>query len=178
MIVASEQLIEAWRAEAGRAVRASNRPLDPTFAAPLAAAPREVVELVSLLSSSLSRAAGILLGSAANAIPGATKALEEGIANLTREIHAQQVADRAAEQAGDGGYVCPLPQIDGSPFRCGCPVADRCGEALAYTAGVNPGLVSAPGVEPHTDRVDADLEQVVEDDRATRGDDGCEGGTR
>lgn len=177
MIIASPPIIAKWREEAADALTAANRVSDPALLDTLVGAPRDVVELVITLSSALARVSGVLGATAERAVPSALEALEAGLANLAREVHAQE----SGEEAGEPGYVCPLPTLDGGAFRCGCPVADRCDPALAYACGLNPPAV---GASPNTqyvdaefrevrhDRLDADLEQVVEDDRTARGEDG------
>jgi hypothetical protein len=194
MIIASPPIIEQWRQEAAAAFTAANRPCDPALFDQLAAAPREVIELVAALSGSLARAAAMLRVSAESAVPSALEALQAGLANLTREVHAQQ--------AGEASYVCPMPTLDGGPFRCDCPVPDRCDPALAYASGMNPGMVDGEvdlehpnpdrrltfeqssrlieerysdaidllGKGGDPDQLDADLEQVAETDRAARDD--------
>ena len=153
MIVAPKDVVQQWQTEARRALAAAGRSAAPDLVAPLAGCPREVGELVVHLAESLTHAAGVLAASAVNATPGAPEAFREGLAVLAREIVAEQERDRA-DGSADPDAMCPLPQADGTPFRCGCGEEGRAACAtLAFDVGS--GELPVPDV-------------------AT--DDGCEGG--
>lgn len=157
MIIVPRPVVELWQAEAAAATAASQLPLQAPILDALAASSPTVGEVVVVMAEALARAAGVLYGSATNATPGAPELFAEGLDQLARAVAAEQAADLAAEGRGEPGHLCPLPEQDGSPFRCGCgPESRRACEAAARHAG----------------------ETAAGADVAPAGDDGCEGGPR
>jgi hypothetical protein len=157
MIIAPAEVVATWRREAGRAVQAARTPHDPAVLAGLADAPPALGEWISHLTETLSHLGGTLLASAVQAVPGAPQMFYDGLTRLANEVARQQAEDLDAQARGEPGYVCPLPQIDGQPFRCGCPAGVRCHPSMGFAAGLRPDLVGDGDGEPC-------------------GDDGCEGG--
>lgn len=144
MIIAPSATVSAWRNESGRLLAASATP----------GLPAAVVEV-------LTHASRILMASAINAAAGGPEVFAAGLAELAKEVVAEQERDLAREAAGEPGGRCPIPEPAGGPRRCGCGPEGRAGCAkVAREIGENPGRVGGS--------LAADLDALVADDQARR----------
>lgn len=146
MIVAPERVIATWHELAYHAAAAATPPPGvPGALSALEALSPDMAAWVEDMRDTLVRVAGALLASAAAAstpVDAKTATFFTGLRKLALEVAREQEADLAREAAGEAGSACPLPQVNGDPFRCGCGPEGRAAcESLAFTAGLRPDVV-------------------------------------
>lgn len=169
-IAAPDAVVRRWKQAAAHALHAAGRADDPTLTATLIGVPREVRELVTHLAEALTQAAGVFLGSAANATPGARDALQEGLRTLVREIIAEQTG-----QTDGAKQYCPVPEKDGSGRLCTCgPDGRATCSSIAFDLGAGKIAHGAYPVSSNTILIADELTEPT----TLQGDDGCEGGVR